>query len=160
MKIYLIASLLDIDPSRWMFCCHYSWVNITWRAFKDFSSIMALKTGALFVKLIDCRKGKSGKKRDTDELNSEWDWSICLHSGHKATKWHSMLMWHQDSQLYQHTHSVFVLKCNVTNANKTNAHLLCKTTTTTYPFKEQLKNMKNRFMQNGNNNELRSITVN
>ncbi len=34
---------------------------------------MALKTGALFVKLIDCRKGKSGKKKkkgDSDELNS------------------------------------------------------------------------------------------
>lgn len=123
MKLYLIAPLLNIDPSRWMFCCHYSWVSITWQAVKDFSSIMALKTGALFVKLIDCRKGKSEEKTDTDELNSDSGWSICSHSGHIATKWQSITIWHQDSQ---HTPSECAPRFNVTRVTTTNAHLWCK----------------------------------
>lgn len=122
MKIHLIASLLNIDPSRWMFCCHYSWVSITWQAVKDFCSAMAMKTATLCVKSIDCRKGKSGRKTDTDELNSNSEWSICSQCRQSAMKWQTLKTGHLNSQLCQIHPFTFPLRLNVVNV-RTKRHI-------------------------------------
>lgn len=149
MKIYLIASPLNIDPSRWMLCCHYSWVSITCQAVKDFSLTLALETGALFVKLIDCRKPKNRTKRDADllaqyacsfEMKRHVDLTSACH------------------QLYLDPQSEFTFGLNVTNVLKTNPPPPCENANLS--SKEQLKDVKNGFMQNGNSSEPRSIEDN